>query len=112
MADLHLYSAILRARRGSGGSRKHGAGPDRRQNGRVANELCHTERRVNADKPGPHYVTAIGRIKTGRWAASNPMLCSIAGRPGPEPATDFDCGGGRCSSFFPERGALTVADRR
>ena len=35
---------------GLGRIRKHGAVSGRRQNGRVANELCHTKRRVKADE--------------------------------------------------------------
>ena len=45
------------------------------------------------------HVTAIGRSKTGRWAASDPISCLIAGRPSLAPVTDFDCRSRRCSSF-------------
>ena len=50
MADFHLKSAIGIRRACFGRRPKHGTGAGGRQNVRVANELCHTKRRINADE--------------------------------------------------------------
>ena len=40
---------------------EHGPVPEGRRNGRVAHEICHTERRADADELGLHDVTAVWR---------------------------------------------------
>ena len=53
MADFTVKSAIFTAaRQGLVAPVSTASGPDRRLNGRVANELCHTKRWVNADELG------------------------------------------------------------
>ena len=52
---------------GVGREGKQGTGLDRRLNGRVANELCHTKRKINADE--------LARILKG-WSRSSLVLAS------------------------------------